>query len=81
MRRLNVLLLPVLSTRLSGELIRTALETVKGDDVEQWVQENLGDSTLAKIHRVLLPPGPAPARLSPLPHSTRIGHETEPLSG
>jgi hypothetical protein len=51
----NVLLLPVLTSKLSGELIRTALETVKGTDVRERVQENIGDSTLRRIHRVLLP--------------------------
>src|SRR5262249_49322539 len=70
----NVLLLPVLSSELSGELIRTALEAVPGSAVKQWVQENVGDSTLAKIHRVL-----RPVETTPPPHNTtRIEHEPVP---
>jgi hypothetical protein len=50
----NVLLLPVLLTsELPGELIRTAMEQVSGEEVERWVRQNVGDSTLAKIQRVL----------------------------
>ncbi len=77
----NVLLLPVLNTELSDELIRTALETVKGADVEQWVQQNIGDSTLAKIHRVMRPPETATPHPKPPHDPTRIEHEAESLSG
>jgi hypothetical protein len=52
----NVLLLPLLSTPLSGTLVRMALQSVSTADVRVWVQQNVGDSTLAKIRGVLIPP-------------------------
>jgi len=75
----NVLLLPVLLTsELSGDLVREAMEQVSGKDVERWTQQNVGDSTLAKIQRVLRPDGrntrPAGghgAGMKPMPQRTR----------
>jgi hypothetical protein len=76
----NVLLLPVLNTELSDELVRDALEAVKGPDVERWTAQNIGHSTLAKIHRVLRPPQTATPHDEP--HDpTRIEHEAESSSG
>jgi hypothetical protein len=77
----NVLLLPVLTTELSDELIRTGLETVKGTDVEQWVQQTIGPSTLAKIHRVLRPPETATPDPEPPHDPTTIEHEAGTSSG
>jgi hypothetical protein len=51
----NVLLLPVIAAPLSGAVVSQALQSVSGEDVRQWVQENVGASTLAKIRSVLLP--------------------------
>jgi hypothetical protein len=77
----NVLLLPVLTTKLSGELIRAGLETVTGSDVKQWLQQNIGDSTLAKIHAVLRPLEPATPQSEPRHDTTTIEHEAEASSG
>ena len=38
----NVLMIPLLVTPLTPELLRQALETVRGQDVEQWLEEHLG---------------------------------------
>jgi len=77
----NVLLLPVLTAELTDALIRTALETVKGTDVELWIEQNIGDSTLAKIHAVLRPPEAATPRPEPPHDPTTIEHEAGTSSG
>lgn len=58
----NVLLLPLLTTPLSGPLIRDALQAVHAADVQQWIDHNIGLSTFAKIKRVLVPPEKAASR-------------------
>jgi hypothetical protein len=52
----NILSLPVITTPLTGDLIRTALETIRIADVREWVAENIGTSTFAKIKQVLISP-------------------------
>jgi hypothetical protein len=49
----NVLMIPLLVTPLTAELLRQALETVRGQDVEQWLEEHLGSSPQKKKRRVL----------------------------
>ena len=44
----NVLMIPLLVTPLTPELLRQALETVRGQDVEQWLEEHLGPSAQKK---------------------------------
>jgi len=59
----NVLMIPLLVTTLTADLLRQALETVRGEDVERWLDEHLGPSPQKKKRTVLAPP--------------RIGHENE----
>jgi len=64
----NVLMIPLLVTTLTADLLRQALETVRGEDVERWLDEHLGPSPQKKKRTVLAPPriehpngGPKPA--------------------
>ena len=49
----NVLTIPLLVTPLTPELLRQALETVREQDVEQWLEEHLGPSPQRKKRVVL----------------------------
>jgi len=49
----NVLMIPLLVTPLTAELLRQALESVRGQDVEQWLEEHLGPSPQKKKRVVL----------------------------
>jgi hypothetical protein len=53
----NVLMIPLLVTPLTPELLRQALETVRGQDVEQWLEEHLGPSPQKKKRVVLTAAG------------------------
>jgi hypothetical protein len=53
----NVLMIPLLVTPLTPELLRQALETVHGQDVEQWLEEHLGPSPQKKKRLVLTAAG------------------------
>jgi hypothetical protein len=46
-----VLLIPAFLSELSAPVIREAMTSVRGIDVEQWVQSNLGLSMLARRRR------------------------------
>jgi hypothetical protein len=59
----SVLTLPVLTTELTGELVRQALQTVRGKDLARWLADNVGCSTLAKVRALtdtLTDPAQAP---------------------
>ena len=49
----NVLTIPLLVTPLTPELLRQALETVREQDVEQWLENHLGPSPQRKKRVVL----------------------------
>jgi hypothetical protein len=49
----NVLMIPLLVTPLTPEFLRQALESVRGQDVEQWLEEHLGPSPQSKKREVL----------------------------
>jgi hypothetical protein len=49
----NVLMIPLLVTPLTPEILRQALESVRGQDVEQWLDEHLGPSPQSKKRKVL----------------------------
>jgi hypothetical protein len=49
----NVLMIPLLVTPLTPELLRQALEAVRGQDVEQWLEEHLGPPPQKKKRIVL----------------------------
>jgi hypothetical protein len=49
----NVLMLPLLVTSLTADLLRQALETVRAQDVEEWLDEHLGPSPQKKKRAVL----------------------------
>jgi hypothetical protein len=53
----NVLMIPLLVTPLMPELLRQALETVRGQDVEQWLEEHLGPPPQKKKRVVLTAAG------------------------
>jgi hypothetical protein len=53
----NVLTIPLLVTQLTPELLRQALEAVRGQDVEQWLEEHLGPSPQSKKREVLTAAG------------------------
>jgi hypothetical protein len=53
----NVLTIPLLVTPLTSELLREALETIRGEDVEQWLEEHLGPSKQKKKRVVLTAAG------------------------
>jgi hypothetical protein len=64
----NVLMIPLLVTSLTADLLRQALETVRGQDVEEWLKEHLGPSPQQKKREVLagagsktIAEGPEPA--------------------
>src|SRR3954453_19592262 len=40
----NVLMIPLLVTSLTADLLREALESVRAQDVEEWLEEHLGPS-------------------------------------
>ncbi len=47
-----ILTMPVLTTELTCELVKTAMESVQALDVEKWADKMLGKSSLSK-RRVL----------------------------
>ena len=49
----NVLTIPLLVTPLTPELLRQALETIREQDVEQWLEEHLGPPPQKKKRVVL----------------------------
>lgn len=49
----NVLMIPLLVTPLTAGILREGLETVRGDEVEQWLDEHLGASSQQKKQAVL----------------------------
>ena len=49
----NVLTIPLLVTSLTADLLRQALETVRAQDVEEWLDEHLGPSPQKKKRAVL----------------------------
>jgi hypothetical protein len=49
----NVLMIPLLVTTLTADLLRQALETVRAQDVEEWLDEHLGPSPQKKKRAVL----------------------------
>ncbi len=49
----NVLMIPLLVTSLTADLLRQALETVRAQDVEEWLEEHLGPSPQKKKRLVL----------------------------
>ena len=49
----NVLMIPLLVTSLTADLLRQALETVRAQDVEEWLDEHLGSSPQKKKRVVL----------------------------
>jgi hypothetical protein len=49
----NVLMIPLLVTSLTADLLRQALETVRAQDVEEWLEEHLGPSPQKKKRVVL----------------------------
>jgi hypothetical protein len=63
----NVLMIPLLVTPLTAELLREALETVRGQDVEQWLEEHLGPSPQQKKRKVLAAAGSRNTKEGPKP--------------
>jgi hypothetical protein len=53
----NVLMIPLLLTPLTAELLRQALETVRAQNVEQWLEEHLGPAPQKKKRVVLTAAG------------------------
>ena len=53
----NVLTIPLLVTPLTPELLRQALETIREQDVEQWLEEHLGPPPQKKKRVVLTAAG------------------------
>jgi hypothetical protein len=49
----NVLMIPLLVTSLTADLLRQALESVRAQDVEEWLEEQLGPSAQKKKRAVL----------------------------
>jgi hypothetical protein len=49
----NVLMIPLLVTSLTADLLRQALETIRAQDVEEWLDEHLGPSPQKKKRAVL----------------------------
>ncbi len=49
----NVLMIPLLVTSLTADLLRRALETVRAQDVEEWLDEHLGPFPQKKKRAVL----------------------------
>jgi hypothetical protein len=49
----NVLMIPLLVTSLTADLLRQALETIRAQDVEEWLDEHLGPSPPKKKRAVL----------------------------
>ena len=43
-----ILTLPLCTVQLTTTLVQNAMEAVRGIDVEQWLNETLGPSSLAK---------------------------------
>ncbi|MEB3213069.1 MAG: hypothetical protein VKL39_17085 [Leptolyngbyaceae bacterium] len=50
-----LLSLPLLTANLSTEVVKTALETVSFDDVQQWYHQHFGQSPLAKRRQAFQP--------------------------
>ena len=50
-----VLLIPAFLSELTAPVIREAMTSVRTPDVQQWVDEHLGDSMLARRRRALRP--------------------------
>jgi hypothetical protein len=49
----SILALPVLVTELTEELVKEAMETVRGMDVQKWLEQELGSSPQKKKRAVL----------------------------
>jgi hypothetical protein len=63
----NVLMIPLLVTPLTPELLRQALEAVRGQDVEQWLEEHLGPPPQKKKRVVLTEAGRRNGKENPKP--------------
>jgi hypothetical protein len=63
----NVLMIPLMVTPLTPELLRQALETVGGQDVEEWLDEHLGPPPQKKKRVVLTAVGCRKAKVDPEP--------------
>ena len=63
----NVLTIPLLVTPLTPELLRQALETVREQDVEQWLEEHVGPSPQRKKRVVLAAAGGSNTKGDPEP--------------
>jgi hypothetical protein len=63
----NVLMIPLLVTPLTSELLRQALEAVRKQDVEQWLEEHLGPSPQKKKRAVLTAAGRRNTKEDPKP--------------
>jgi hypothetical protein len=63
----NVLTIPLLVTALTPELLRQALETVREQDVEQWLEEHLGPPQQKKKRVVLNAAGGRDTKEDPKP--------------
>lgn len=49
----NVLMIPLFATTLTADLLRTALESIRAQDVQYWVEQQLGASPQRKKRIVL----------------------------
>jgi hypothetical protein len=63
----NVLTIPLLVTSLTADLLRQALETVRAQDVEEWLDEHLGASPQKKKRAVLTAARPSNMNGGPEP--------------
>ena len=64
----NVLMIPLFGDSIDArELLRQALETVRGQDVEQWLEEHLGLPPQKKKRVVLTAAGRRNAKEDPEP--------------
>lgn len=52
-----ILTLPLCTVQLTTTFVKQAMETVRGMDVEQWLQNRLGQSALSKRKLMFQPPG------------------------
>ena len=63
----NVLMIPLLVTPLTPELLRQALETVHKQDVEKWLEEHLGPPPQKRKREVLTAAGRRNTKEDPEP--------------
>jgi hypothetical protein len=63
----NVLMIPLLVTSLTADLLRQALESVRAQDVEEWLDEHLGPSPQKRKRAVLNAARPSDINEGPEP--------------